>query len=166
MEAIKNDDVSAMRRIPVNIGRAAQRQLYGFVFDTFAANAVIYDTLALYHATHNNLFATALSGPQFAAHRLAMMKQTGRDTAKRMGIGPSTLLVPMDLEETAADLFRRNAEGLWVLHPSGPGSEVRLESVGLVLTMEAIYEDAVTAAPTAPLAAELPPEPSAPTPQP
>lgn len=65
-----------------------------------------------------------------------------------------------------ADLFRRNAEGLWVLHPSGPGSEVRLDSVGLVLTMEAIYEDAVTAAPTAPLAAELPPEPSAPTPQP
>lgn len=108
MEAIKNDDVSAMRRIPVNIGRAAQRQLYGFVFDTFAANAAIYDTLALYHATHNNLFAAALSGPQFAAHRLAMMKQTGRDTAKRMGIGPSTLLVPMDLEETAADLFRRN----------------------------------------------------------
>ena len=108
-EAIKNDDVAALRRIPVGLGRAAQRQLYGFVFDTFAANAAIYDTLALYHATHSNLFTTALSGAQYAAHRLAMMKQTGRDTGgKRMGIGPSMLLVPLDLEETAADLFRRN----------------------------------------------------------
>lgn len=108
-ESIKNDDVAALRRIPVNLGRAAQRQLYGFVFNIFAANAAIYDGLALYHATHANLFTTALSGPQYAAHRLAMMKQTGRDTGgKRMGIGPSMLLVPMDLEETAADLFRRN----------------------------------------------------------
>jgi hypothetical protein len=108
-ESIKNDDVAALRRIPVNLGRAAQRQLYGFVFNVFAANAAIYDGLALYHASHNNLFTTALSGPQYAAHRLAMMKQTGRDTGgKRMGIGPSMLLVPMDLEETAADLFRRN----------------------------------------------------------
>lgn len=108
MEAIKNDDVAAMRRIPINVGRAAQRQLYGFVFDTFATNAAIYDAVALYHASHNNLFAAGLSAAQFAVHRLAMMKQIGRDTGKRMGIGPSTLLVPMDLEETAADLFRRN----------------------------------------------------------
>ena len=107
-EAIKNDDVAALRRIPVNLGRAAQRQLYGFVFNIFAANAAIYDSVALYHASHNNLFSTALSGPQYAAHRLAMMKQTGRDTGKRMGIGPRMLLVPMDLEETAVDLFRRN----------------------------------------------------------
>lgn len=109
-EAIKNDDVSAIRRIPVNLGLAAQRQLYGFVFNIFVANAVTFDGVALYHASHNNLFTTALSGPQYAAHRLAMMKQTGRDTGKRMGIGPSMLLVPMDLEETAADLFRRNTQ--------------------------------------------------------
>lgn len=107
-EAIKNDDVAALRRIPVNLGRAAQRQLYGFVFNVFAANAAIYDTVALYHASHANLFTGALTAAQYAAHRLGMMKQTGRDTAKRMGIGPSMLLVPMDLEETAADLFRRN----------------------------------------------------------
>lgn len=49
-----------------------------------------------------------------------------------------------------ADLFRRNAEGLWVLHPSGPGGVVRLDSVGLVLSMDAIYEDTVPAAPTVP----------------
>ena len=40
-----------------------------------------------------------------------------------------------------ADLFRRNAEGLWVLHPAAPGATVRLESVGLELPLAEFYED-------------------------
>jgi Uma2 family endonuclease len=40
-----------------------------------------------------------------------------------------------------ADLFRRNAEGLWVLHPLGPGATVHLQSVSLTLPIEALYED-------------------------
>mgnify|MGYP002619696316 CR=1 FL=1 len=40
-----------------------------------------------------------------------------------------------------ADLFRRNAEGLWVLHPAAPGATVRLESVGLDLPLAEFYED-------------------------
>lgn len=108
-EAIKNDDVSAIRRIPVELGRSAKRTLYTFVMNFFAANAAIYDAVALYHATHANLYTTALSAAQLSIHRLAMKKQTARDSGgKRMGIGPSMLLVPDDLEETAVDLFRRN----------------------------------------------------------
>jgi hypothetical protein len=108
-EAIKNDDVGAIRRIPVELGRSAKRTLYTFVMNFYAANAAIYDGVALYHATHANLYATALSAVQLSVHRLAMKKQTARDTGgKRMGIGPSMLLVPDDLEETAVDLFRRN----------------------------------------------------------
>ncbi len=49
------------------------------------------------------------------------------------------LLIEQD--RVHADLFRRNAEGLWVLHPSGPGETVQLDSVGLTLPMELIYED-------------------------
>ena len=107
-EAIKNDDVGAIRRLPVAAGRAAKRTLYAFVFNFFASNPTIYDALALYHATHGNLFTTAFSAAQYAAHRLAMAKQTGRDTANRMGITPSILMVPMDLEEAAVDAYRRN----------------------------------------------------------
>ena len=40
-----------------------------------------------------------------------------------------------------ADLFRKNAEGLWVLHPLGPGATVRLASVKLDLPIETLYED-------------------------
>ena len=39
-----------------------------------------------------------------------------------------------------ADLFVRNAEGLWVLNPVGEGESLSIAPLGLVLPMEAIYE--------------------------
>jgi hypothetical protein len=109
MEAFKNDDVGVIRRVPVNLGRAAKRTLYAFTFNFFASNPVVHDGLALYVAGHSNLFTTALGTAQLSAHRLAMKKQVGRDNgSKRMGIGPSMILVPDDLEEAAVDMFRRN----------------------------------------------------------
>lgn len=108
MEGIKNDDVGAIRRVPLELARSAKRTLYKFVMNFFAANAAIYDSVALYHASHGNLAVAALDATQIAAHRLLMKKQTGRDTATRMGIGPKFLLVPDDLLETAFNLFNRN----------------------------------------------------------
>lgn len=107
-ETIKNDDVGAIRRLPVELGRAAKRTLYAFVFNFFSSNPTIYDGVALYHATHGNLFTAALDATQLAAHRLAMFKQTGRDTSNRMGIVPEMLLVPVELQETAVNLFNRS----------------------------------------------------------
>jgi Uma2 family endonuclease len=40
-----------------------------------------------------------------------------------------------------ADLFRKNNEGLWVLHPATEGSIIRLESLGLDLPMASLYEN-------------------------
>ena len=39
-----------------------------------------------------------------------------------------------------ADLFVRNAEGLWVLNPVGEGESLTIAPLGVVLPMEAIYE--------------------------
>jgi hypothetical protein len=105
---IKNDDVGAIRRIPVDLALAAANTLFEFVFDFPRANAAIYDTVALYHASHNNLFVAALSATEFATHRLAMAKQTRIGSAKRRGVTPKTLLVPFDLQEAAFNLFQRN----------------------------------------------------------
>ena len=52
---------------------------------------------------------------------------------------PGYLLVEQDRKH--ADLFRKNSEGLWVLHPAGEGDVVRLESVGAELVLESLYED-------------------------
>ena len=49
------------------------------------------------------------------------------------------LLIEQDRKH--ADLFRKNSEGLWVLHPAGEGDVVRLESVGVELVLEGLYED-------------------------
>ncbi|MEQ8585149.1 MAG: hypothetical protein RLO01_12670 [Thalassobaculaceae bacterium] len=110
MEMIKNDDVGVIRRIPTNLSRAAKRTLAKFVLDFFVDNPVIYDGTALFHASHGNLGATALGKASLAAGRLAMLKQTERDSNDRLGIGPRDLWVSPDLEETAVDLFRRNTE--------------------------------------------------------
>ncbi|MDY0330906.1 MAG: Uma2 family endonuclease [Thiomonas sp.] len=51
--------------------------------------------------------------------------------------------VLIDSERVAVDVFRRNAEGRWVLYPYAEGETVALDSVGLSLPVAAIYEDVV-----------------------
>ncbi|ATE60162.1 phage major capsid protein [Thauera sinica] len=108
LEMIRNDDVGAIRRIPVKLALAAARTLYEFVFDFIRVNPVIYDTVALFHATHANLGASALDATTFAAARLAMVKQAEAGSSKRLGIGPRYILLPVDLQEAAYNLFVRN----------------------------------------------------------
>lgn len=107
LEAIRNDDVGALRRIPIELDLSASNTLNEFVFDFFRTNPVIYDAVALYHATHGNLFTGALSAGQFSAHRLAMLKQSRSGSGKRNAVSPYALLVPFDLQEQAYDLFVR-----------------------------------------------------------
>lgn len=107
LEMIKNDDVGAIQRIPQKLSRAAQRTLSKFVLDFIATNPTIYDTVALFHATHGNLSTAALDAASLTAARLAMMKQTELNSGERLGIPPAHLWVPADMEETAFDLFRR-----------------------------------------------------------
>lgn len=106
MEAIRNDDVGMLRQIPTKLSRAAKRTLAKFVLDFVRANGTIYDALALFHATHGNLGTAALSSAAWSAARQAMMKQTEQGSNERLGIPPSKLLVPSDLEEAAFELFK------------------------------------------------------------
>ena len=106
LEMIKNDDVGTIRRIPTKLSRAAKRTLAKFVFDFLRTNPVIYDTKALFHVDHNNLFAAALSKAELSAHRLAMLKQTELSSNDRIGIAPSRLIVSSDQQEAAVDLFK------------------------------------------------------------
>lgn len=107
LETIKNDDVGLLRRMPGELNLAASNTLSEFVFDFFRTNPAIHDTKALYHADHGNLFTAALSANEFAAHRLAMLKQTRAGSNKRNAVSPAILLVPFELQELAYDLFVR-----------------------------------------------------------
>ncbi|MBR6976679.1 MAG: hypothetical protein IKH84_07245, partial [Ottowia sp.] len=108
LEAIRNDDVQALRRIPLELALAAKATLYEFVLDFFKSDANIYDDKPLHCAEHGNLFDGALSADEFARHRLAMLKQTRMGSGRRLATGPRTLLVPFELQEVAFNLFVRN----------------------------------------------------------
>lgn len=118
LEAIRNDDVGAIRRIPIKLGRSAARTLYVFVFDFFATNPTLYDTVAFFHATHVNLGTAALSKATLQAGRLMIMKQTEAGSSEVLGIPPRYLLVPPDLEDTAFELTTVPAAGLFT--PTAP----------------------------------------------
>jgi hypothetical protein len=107
LEAILNDDVGVIRRIPQMLSTAAGRTLYEFVLGFLDSNAAIYDTVALFHATHANLGTAALANATFAAARLRMLNQTEADSNKRLGLATRHVYVPNDLEETAFDMFVR-----------------------------------------------------------
>ena len=108
LEAIANDDVGAIRRVPQKMGTAAARTLYKFVYSFLDTNALIYDGTALFVAGHNNLGAAALDATSYAAARLAMFKQTELSSGEPLGLPLRHLAVPSDLEATASDLFRRD----------------------------------------------------------
>jgi hypothetical protein len=92
----------------VKLSRAAKRTLSKFVLDFIRSNPTLYDGVAFFHATHGNLGSAALDATSLAARRLAMLKQAEGDSLDRLGIGPKFLVVPVDLEQTASDLFVRN----------------------------------------------------------
>lgn len=104
LEAIRNDDVMGIRRVPQKLGRAAARTLYKFVFDMIGGNGVIYDAAALAVAGHSNIGTTALSKATLQAGRLAMLKQPELTSTEPLGIAPRYILVPADLVDTAYEL--------------------------------------------------------------
>ena len=108
LESIINDDVQAIRRIPIEMALSSANTLYEFVFDFYRTNPVIYDTTALYTAGHGNLFVGALSAAELSLHRIAMLKGTRAGSGKRLATAPKTILVPFELQETAVNLFNRN----------------------------------------------------------
>ena len=108
LEMIKNDDVGSIRQIPIKLSRSAKRTLAKFVLDFYRTNPVIYDGVVFFHATHANLGAAALDATSLAARRLAMLKQTEADSLDRLGIGPKFLLVSVDGQEAAVNLFNRS----------------------------------------------------------
>jgi hypothetical protein len=111
IEAIANDDLGQMRRIPRKLARAAAQTLHEFVYDFIRTNATLgSDGVALFHASHANTDTDALAEASLAAGRLAIKQQTDLDNGKRLGLVPRFLLVPQELEQTAYELTQTDRE--------------------------------------------------------
>jgi hypothetical protein len=111
MEMIADDDMGAILRIPVNLGRTASITLYRFVLDFIKVNAAVtYDSKALFHADHANLGAAALSATSLLAAKIAMADQTAYGASTDiLGLVPRWLLVPNELQDIA---FRLTTSGM------------------------------------------------------
>ncbi|WP_216362633.1 hypothetical protein, partial [Bowmanella denitrificans] len=108
LEMIANDDIGAIKKIPGKMNMAAKRTLSKFVFSMVTSNPVMGDGKAWFHTDHANLATTAFSGAAYAAARLAMMRQVEPGSDAELGLMPRNLWVPPELEETAADTFKRD----------------------------------------------------------
>jgi len=107
LEMIRNDNSGAIKLVPKRLADAAKRTLAHFVLDFLRTNPVIYDGITLFHNTHGNLGEDALSASGLVAARAAIRGRTELGSDDRLGLDIRYLFVPLELEETAANLFVR-----------------------------------------------------------
>lgn len=107
LEMIKNDDVGAIRNIPIKLVRAAKRTLNKRVLNNLRDNPV-FNGKTLFHADRLNLGSAALDEDSFDAARLAIMEQRGFGSSEPLGIPPKILWVPLRLHRKAYDMFKRD----------------------------------------------------------
>jgi len=105
-EMIKNDDLRIIQQLVKKMGQAAARTLAKFVFDlilnyTTASGAInggtIYDSIALYHANHNNVTYDTLDFNSVDTAITAMGNFTEADSDEPIDIKAKWLLVPYEL---------------------------------------------------------------------
>ncbi len=103
-EAILNDDLDAIRKIPTKLAIAAGITMNEFVYNLFTSNPTLSDGSKVFddgvQTSHGNRGTTALSSTSLQAAITAMMKQTN-SAGKRLNLRPRYLLVPPDLLFTA-----------------------------------------------------------------
>ncbi|MGA1463887.1 MAG: hypothetical protein ACO37Y_11905 [Steroidobacteraceae bacterium] len=103
-QAIINDDLSALERVPEMLGRGFRRLESNIIWGLITGNAVTsVDGVALFNAAHNNMggaggLTISTSGMNTA--KKAMRKQTDL-AGNTINLTPSYLMVPTDLEATA-----------------------------------------------------------------
>jgi len=109
MEMIANDDVGAIRRIPLRLGRAAAQTLFRAVFDLIINNVNVSftdDTGPLFSTAHANLGTTALSPDSLEAAISRMKRQTAYNNATEpLGLVPRFILHPPELWRTVKKLI-------------------------------------------------------------
>jgi hypothetical protein len=101
-QAIINDDLGALTRIPAAHGEAAARKVGDVVYAVLTANAAMGDSIALFHASHANFIdngsGAAPGTATIGAGILAMGIQKDLQGLRRLNIRPEFLLAPKALE--------------------------------------------------------------------
>lgn len=104
-QAMINDDLSVLTRIPEAYVRAASRGINKLVYSMLGNNPAIYDGTTLFHANHKNLGTTgAISVTSVGEGRKLMRTQTNQRGLEKLNTAPDFLIVPA-AKETIAQQF-------------------------------------------------------------
>lgn len=108
-EAIVNDDLSAMTRIPQALGAAAAQTESDVVWNLLLGNPTFIDGKTVFHADHGNVAASggAINTTTLAAARAAMRKQKSK-AGHFLNLGPEYLVVGPDKELEAYQFTSSN----------------------------------------------------------
>lgn len=118
-QALINDDIGALTKIPEAYVRAAGRGINKLVYKMIGSNPAIYDGTALFHASHGNLgTAGKIATPTLSELRMLTRKQKNLRGKEILNISPTFLLVPAALETDAEKILISPAD------PSGEHSGV------------------------------------------
>lgn len=103
-KAIINDDMGALSRIPALYGAAARRGINKLVYEILTTNPTIEDA-ALFHNDHGNLSTGAINIANLGKAKAKMARQKNIGGKETLNIQPAFLIVPPELEVTAAQLI-------------------------------------------------------------
>lgn len=122
-QAVINDDLDMLSRIPRKMGRAARSTIGDLVYAVLNNNPNMSDGTALFHADHNNLASSGAvpSVATLTAARTAMMTQKEKAGGRSLNIRPRFIIVPAALETTVSQLLNSTVEvGASKGHASNP----------------------------------------------
>lgn len=109
-QALINDDISILTKVPAAYVRAADRGINKLVYKTLKDNEKIYDGKELFHQAHNNIGTSGtMSDITLSELRMKMRKQKNLRGKETLNISPQFLLVPAGLETTAMKFLNSTA---------------------------------------------------------
>lgn len=139
-QALVNDDLGELSRVPFALGQAAARREADAVYSLLINNPAMRDTNALFSVAHaNEGTAAALSVDSLGEARKLMRLQKGLQGEGALNITPRYLLVPAALETKAEQLLAS-------IQPSATSNAVPEWVRRLVVVVDARLDDDSTTA--------------------
>ena len=110
LEMFRRSDIAKMQAIPRELVKAAIRTRSAAIAGIFTTASgvgptMVDDSTALFHANHANLATVAFSATEWAAARKRIFAQTVPGTGSKLGLWPTFALLPVDLYDTALEVF-------------------------------------------------------------
>ncbi|MCF8043282.1 MAG: hypothetical protein K9K65_11620 [Desulfarculaceae bacterium] len=111
-QAIINDDLGALTRIPAGRGEAAARKVGDVIYAVLIANSAMGDGTALFATSHGNLLTGASLGTASLGEAFkAMALQKGPNNAATLNIQPQFLIAPVALKSDHEMFFNTTQIG-------------------------------------------------------